>query len=523
MNEETLLRYSQYRDDPWLFLTECCFTQDAVDLENPVKLYPNYPYLKFMVRLWQRTKLLLIPKSRRMTQSWTFLALILWDVIFHKNRTWAVVSKKEDDSMELVHRIEFMFSRIPPDKIPAALLPSIKGGRMLKSPPKIEFDFGNGETSYVSGFPMGADQLRQFTFSGILGDEAAFWPDAEEFYTGSRPTILGGGRMILISSRSPGFFKRLVFDRLNAKSDTFAETPPVPPKSPMQGVEVWVNPENEFTVVDLHYSAHPDRRSESYKEALKRSLPLHQYLREYERNWQTFAGLPVYPNFRRDIHVHKGTIHPRLGLPILFGWDFGLTPACVAAQKVGNRLLIMKEWVSQNEPIDTFAKSVMSDVFQLWPGWSKEQHYHFIDPAGFQRAQTDARTCAQVMQEVAAIVNLEPGPVDFTTRKGAVEKFLIGIDKDGAWLQVDETECPSIYVGFTGGYKYNDSQSDIEAVKPTPVKNKYSHPHDALQYVAYGATSILPESLIDLEIKTPQYGFTHPELQPTRKINYGSY
>jgi hypothetical protein len=59
---------------------------------------------------------------------------------------------------------------------------------------------------------MGADQLRQFTFSGILGDECAFWEEARKFYSASAPTIEGGGRMTLISSRSPGFFQRLCYD-----------------------------------------------------------------------------------------------------------------------------------------------------------------------------------------------------------------------------------------------------------------------------------------------------------------------
>jgi hypothetical protein len=67
----------------------------------------------------------------------------------------------------------------------------------------------------IQGFPQGADQLRQFTFSGILADEMAFWNDAQEMYSASFPTLEGGGRFTAISSPGAGFFKALVFDQLD--------------------------------------------------------------------------------------------------------------------------------------------------------------------------------------------------------------------------------------------------------------------------------------------------------------------
>ena len=508
MDDQTVRRFQAYRKDPWLFLTECVFTRDAVDENNPVKIFPSYEYLHFFCRLWQKERKIAVPKSRRMTMSWTCIGLAFWDILFHQGREWAFVSKKEEDSKELVSRAEFMYHKIPPDKIPRALLPPIMGGRMTKSPPKLVLDFGNNEQSYIEGFPMGADQLRQFTFSGIFGDESAFWPQAEEFYTGAKPTTDGGGRMVLVSSRSPGFFKKIVFDKINMKGNNFAEVPPSPVMHPMTGVELWKNPNNEFVVMDLHYTAHPDKRGPDFQKALERSLPLHQYLREYERNWQTFAGMPVYPNFRKDIHIAKASLEPHLGLPLLFGWDFGLTPACIVAQLRGNRLIVLREWVSQNEGIKTFAPKVMNDVRLLYPEWvdPHKDHFHFIDPAGFQRAQTDARTCAQEMRDSAGIQNVEPGPVAFTARKNAVESFLLYIDKDGAGLSLDPNNTPSITEGFSGGYRYADATTDIESDSPKPLKDRFSHPHDAFQYLCHGARQ-KKSSHSNITVAKPYYGF----------------
>lgn len=518
-SKDQLEYYIKCREDPWFFITNNIFTRDAVDSDNPVKLYPDYDYLKFLVRLWQKEKHLLVPKSRRMTASWTFLAINLWDCIFHRGRETAVVSKKEDDSAELVARIEFMFNHIPPDKIPKALLPTIDGGKMKKSPPKITFDFGDGSTSYCAGFPVGADQLRQFTFSSIFVDEAAFMREAEEFYTGARPTILGGGRMIMVSSRSPGFFKRLVFDQVNSKSDNFPELPPVASKHPMQGIEIWRNPKNGFVIADIHYSAHPERRAPAYKEMLKNTLPLHQYLREYEKNWSTFRGLSVYPNFRKDIHITNNP-KPILGLPLLCGVDFGLTPACVVGQLQKNHLVILHEFTSQNEGIKTFMPAVMNQLKHLYPEWNdmNKDYYFFIDPAGFQRAQTDARTCAQEMEESAHIVNIEPGPVLWEQRRTSVEHFLLYIDKDGAGLQLSQQNCPMLIEGFNGGYRYADKQAEVESIKPQPVKDKFSHPQDALQYLAWGASQHSTNTKIT--IAEPSYSFTRGDGQKMPH-NYG--
>lgn len=515
--DEAIANFIRYKNDPLAFLSECVFTSDPVDEKQPIKLYPGHkPYIQFIIRLWQAKKMIAIPKSRRMTMSWTMIPLALWDVIFHKGKKWAFVSKKETDSAELIERAEFVFKRIPPEKIPASLLPTLKGGKMTQSPPKLIFDFGDGTTSSIEGFPMGANQLRQFAFSGIFGDECAFWPDAEEFYSGAKPTTDGGGRMILVSSRAPGFFKKLVFDKINFKGQNFAETPPAEIKHPMMGIEVWENPGNKFTVVDLHYTADEEKRSPEFREALKAAIPLHKFMREYEKNWQTFEGMPVYPNFQLPLHVPTAKPKAIAGLPLLIGWDFGLTPSAVACQLQGNHLVVLREWVSQNEGIETFAPKVMNELLQLFPQHQdcRNQHFHFIDPAGFQRAQTDARTCAQTMQEAAPIYNVEPGPVDWESRRGAVEHYLLYTDKEGAGLQLDRDACPTLIEGFNGGYRYPDQTTDVEGNKPRPIKNAYSHPHDALQYVAWGAKQKTTQHKV--EIKVPSYRFGESTTTPRR-------
>lgn len=198
------------RNDPWYFLSTCVYTLDQTDKKNPVKKFPSEgdkaEYLKLYVRCWQNYPFIAVPKSRRMFMSWVNLSLYLWDSMWHIGRANAFVSKKEEDSDELINKCKFILDNIPEDRIPRQFIPKYE-----KTYCKLKFPEIN---SYIQGFPQGQDQLRQFTLSGIFADEMAFWEKAQETYAASIPTLEGGGRMTCVSSPGPGFFKRLVFDQL---------------------------------------------------------------------------------------------------------------------------------------------------------------------------------------------------------------------------------------------------------------------------------------------------------------------
>jgi hypothetical protein len=453
--------------------------------------------------LWLREKLIAIPKSRRMFCSWNFISLYTHDTIFNPGRFNGFVSKKEDDAADLVARAEFIYNKIPEWRIPRALLPKIKNGKMSKQPPVLEFEEIN---SKIQGFPQGADQLRQFTLSGILGDECAFWDEAQAFYSASKPTLDGGGRMTLISSRAPGFFKKIVFDQLNALDLTFRESPPVPARSPLEGVEFWKNPLNRFTIVDLHYTANPEKRGDTWRDSVRSSMPLRDFLMEYERSWQTFDGLPVYVDFNRALHTTQKKFPVEPGTPLLIGWDFGLTPSCIIAQLVGRQLFVLREFVETNGSISKLAPVVLAYLQQNYLPWlhGDDLIINYVDPAGFQRAQTDARSCADVLRTIG-FRRITPGPVGWEQRRRAVEDYLTKTYGEGPGMLISDEGCPILIEGFGGGYRYPDKAGEIEPAQIRPIKNKYSHPHDALQYIAAGATQLRKQ--YGVEAPVPSYSF----------------
>ncbi len=205
---ELLTRYSKYVTDPWEFLVDCVYTIDQVDKKNPIKRFPShYKYLKLFVRLWQRERLLIVPKSRRMFMSWCNIGLYLHDTMFGVGRTNVFQSKKEEDSDILINRAKFILDHIPEDKIPKDLIPTFD-----KTYCSLKFTDIHSE---IIGVAQGADQTRGLTVSGALFDEFAFWDKAEETYSAFIPTIEGGGRCTILSSAAPGFMEKLVFDTLD--------------------------------------------------------------------------------------------------------------------------------------------------------------------------------------------------------------------------------------------------------------------------------------------------------------------
>jgi hypothetical protein len=481
-----LERYRKMREDPIEFL-KCVRTLDQVDRDTPVKPFPiHLKYIQFYIRYWQRKRLIAVPKSRRMKMSWTNISLYVWDTMFNLGRHQAFVSKKEDDSDELIKRAKFIIENLDEKLFPKELRP------------KHDYTFGKLKfpelESLMQGFASGADQLRQFTFSGILADEMAFWENAQAMYSGSFPVIEGGGRFTAISSAGPGFFKRLVFDKLDhGTNDTESdsdETVEAPKEFPMQGLEVWDNPKNKFFIFQLHYTADENKRSEEWKVNAKSGMPVRDWNQEYEINWDTFEGLPVYADWNKRLHAVQHELSPKVGLPLLIGYDFGLTPAAIIAQKQGDQLVVLKEFIGFNIDAEQFSERVIGECRVLFREWAdlRKDWICFIDPSGTFRKDTDSGTCAQILDS-KGYVSI-PGPVAFEARKQGVDYFLTKMNKGGPALVVSAVGCPVLVKGFEGGYMFPEKALDLEPNKLRPLKNAYSHPHDAFQYLCCGIKQV---------------------------------
>lgn len=495
--------FMRYAREPWAFLNDCVFTLNQVSQDDfAIQPFPSYlEYLRFLTDLWQREQLLAIPKSRRMVCSWSFISLYTHDTIFKEGRFNAFVSKKESDAGELVSRAEFIYKHIPEWRIPKGLLPKIKGGKMTKEPWVLEFE---NTHSQIMAFPQGAHQMRQFTISGILGDECAFWEEAQSFYSASKPTLDGGGRMTLISSRSPGFFKKIVFDQLDAKDLNFREKPPVEPKSPMEGVQVWRNPKNKFVVVDLHYTADPRKRGAKWRENQKASMPARDFAMEYEKNWSTFEEKPVFEDFNRSLHAPdiNPTVEPTL--PLLITFSFGLTPSCLIAQMVGRTLKVHKEFQVDGsiQKLADIVWSYLSLEYASWIGF-EEKYFVWAHPEGFEKKETDESSCVQTLK-AEGFRRIRAGEAIWERSKGALEDLLTRTYGEGAALQISD-ECPVLIESLSGGYRYKKTTLGEETATNEPIRDKFARMAECMLFLAAAVSR--NKKMQNVKMQAPYYGF----------------
>ncbi len=189
-------------------------------------------------------------------------------------------------------------------------------------------------------------------------------------------------------------------------------------------------------------------------------------------------GKPVWPEYNDNVHCKPVELYR--GLPLLLGWDFGLTPAVVICQiSPRGQFRILDELVATDMGIRQFTSEIVKPHLAL--------HYQNMsiesvgDPAGSQRSQSTEQTC---LQELAAQgIPTKPAKTnEFIARREAVAGYLTRLSDGEPAFQIDP-KAKTIRKALMGAYKFERVQvSGEERYKDMPVKNHYSHIADALQY-----------------------------------------
>ena len=191
-------------------------------------------------------------------------------------------------------------------------------------------------------------------------------------------------------------------------------------------------------------------------------------------------GKPVFPEYNDRIHCQD--IDPIEGLPIYRGYDFGLTPACTFSQILPDgRWLIFDELVSDNMGIERFSEEVLEHSTRCFPMGA--EFIDIGDPAGEQRAQTDERTCFEILW--AKGIEIEGGDQNLAIRLESMRKPLRTLTPGSGEPQfVLNPRCKGLRKALKGGYQYRRMQVSGERFTSAPDKNMHSHVVDSAEYVA---------------------------------------
>lgn len=220
-------------------------------------------------------------------------------------------------------------------------------------------------------------------------------------------------------------------------------------------------------------------------------------------------GLPIYPKFDPAIHLAKEAIKPIKGKPISIGMDWGLDQSAVFVQQdAKGRWLILGELTTNNTGTERFMELLIPHLKQTFP--DNKVYEVWGDPAGQQRAQTDERTCFQVVRSHG--FTIRPGAQSLEIRLGSVRRVLSRV----GGVLIDPS-CKMLIRGFHGEYKYRRIQGTEGRFDPKPEKNSVSHIHDALNHMM----GIFEGPA--MEGRTPRKWGTSRGNKPTKRRSFNVY
>jgi hypothetical protein len=186
------------RKSPEYFLDHYCQIYDATRAEwVPFQLWPEQFRTLETIR---DNRLVIVLKARQLGLTWLVLGYALWLVLFYPAATVLLFSRRDDEAVDLLKvRLRGMYDR----------LPEWLKVRAFTVDNDHEWALSNG--SRVLAFPTTAGDSYSATLAIV--DEADLVPDLGRLMTAVKPTIDGGGRMILLSradkSKPQSQFKRI--------------------------------------------------------------------------------------------------------------------------------------------------------------------------------------------------------------------------------------------------------------------------------------------------------------------------
>jgi hypothetical protein len=198
----------------------------------------------------------------------------------------------------------------------------------------------------------------------------------------------------------------------------------------------------------------------------------------------SLSGKPVFQCFDRSRHVAKESTNV-LSAPIIIGVDAGLNPTAVLGQLIYDGRLIVHDAITGSEGGMGALRFIRERLKPLLVNkYRGRDCVVVIDPAAYQRVQTDERCVADIFKaEGFSVVPARTNSI--SARLAACESFMtrnVG-DKPGLLVSPD---ADGLIKALAGKYRYKTNTKGETDDKP-----EKSHPHsdyaDGFQYLCLHA------------------------------------
>jgi hypothetical protein len=200
-------------------------------------------------------------------------------------------------------------------------------------------------------------------------------------------------------------------------------------------------------------------------------------------------GKPVYENeFNHSFHVADQPLTPVKELPLALGLDGGGSPAGLFGQFMPNgQLRIYSEVCMEPGAGPTsFSNALYEELLNKYPNMAVREAYG--DPSAWFGADKQAGQLSymEIVAQSLMIV-IEPAPSnELGLRHDAVRYYLsTPIDGNTPRVLIDP-RCKVLIGGYAAHYKLTKRSTAGETSSLVVADNKYTHIHDAKQYLCLG-------------------------------------
>jgi len=199
-------------------------------------------------------------------------------------------------------------------------------------------------------------------------------------------------------------------------------------------------------------------------------------------------GKVIYPDFNDQVHISKDELSVAAGRTIYVGLDFGFHPAAIFAQRFGRgQWNVIDEIVADDLSTPAFAREIKTRLKELMTD-DRQEIRIYGDPAGDQRTpgREDKATSFKILKNNGIVAR--PAPTNDPAQRIEAVKQVIDRMIDGRPALLVSPKCVTLKKGFTSGYcRRRINAKGPPRYEERAAKNKFSHPHDALQYLFLGA------------------------------------
>ena len=175
-DEERISEYVKCAEDP-VYFTETYMR--IIHVDKGLVPFELYDYQKEILRSYQNNRNTIITTARQSGKSTTTCAFILWYILFHAEKTVALLANKADVAREILGRIQLAYQHLP-GWLQHGVREWNKGSFILENESRV---FASATSS---------DSIRGFSINFLFIDECAHIENWEEFYTSTLPTISSG-------------------------------------------------------------------------------------------------------------------------------------------------------------------------------------------------------------------------------------------------------------------------------------------------------------------------------------------